>query len=152
MDIKLEDLIPADANYTLANGKEYTCRKFDLVDNVWLEKEFGVGDALQNTLRDPMQMMRVAFHQLPLDQQREFSAIEIEETDEDTGALIKKAIGGWRRFAKDIGGPADIRAITDAIVKAMLGSNPMMDKEAKAAVKSQANAKKKPLAGVTSST
>jgi len=93
MTIKLEDISPEDAEYTLSNGKTYQCRKFTLVDNVWLEKEFGVGDALETALNDPLQMMRVAFHQMPPEQQEQFKAIQIKEVDENTGESSVKSLG-----------------------------------------------------------
>ena len=151
MNIKLEDIAPMDATYTLSNGKEYTVRKFDLLDNTWIQSEFGEGDALETALRNPMAMIRVAFHQMPSDQKKEFAAIDREVFNDDTGENVKSKIGGWPLFGESVVGPKDIQAISNAIVKAMVGSSPIADEISKNAIEKQKNAKKKHLAGVKSS-
>lgn len=151
MGIKLEDIAPIDAEYKLSNGKTFTVRKFDLVDNTWIEAEFGKGDSLEKALNDPINMMRVAFHQMPIEQQKQFSAIDIEEMDQETGETKKSRIGGWRLFSKEVVGPHDAQAISVAIITAMVGSSPVVDEIAKNAVSKQATAKKKPHVGVKSS-
>lgn len=152
MTIKLEDIAPMDAEYKLANGKKYKVRKFDLVDNTWIEKEFGGGDSIEAALNDPINMLRVAFHQMPIEQQKDFSPIDTEESDPETGEIKPLRIGGWRLFSREVVGPHDAQVISAAIIKAMIGSSPVVDKIAKDAVAKQTAAKKKPLAGVKSST
>ena len=143
MNISLKDIVPVDAEFTLTNGKKYRVRKFNLVDTNWLEQEFGEGADLEAALKNPVNMLRVAFHQMFTEDQVQFKAIDHTETSED-GEVTQTKIGGWRLFSQEVVGAHDAEVIGIAIMRAMLGSSPIVDEIAKAAVKSQEGAAAKP--------
>lgn len=141
--LTLTDICPEDATFTLTSGKTYTIRKFTLTDQAWVQKTFGGQNALQHAFSDPENLLRIVFHQMPVDEQKEFSPVAFERVDEETGELITEKVGGWRRFASTITNTAsDIQAISTALTTAIVGSNALVDDEAEAAVSESAVEKK----------
>lgn len=153
----LKNMTPMDAEYTLSTGETYTVRKFTLEDNVWIGEQYGEDkDSLQKALSSAIEMARVAFHQMPMEQKKLFTPKEFEVSDEDTGEINTVKIGGWKLFAKSIPNSVqDVQAISNALVKALVGSNPIIDKEAEKSIEAENeqpyNSKKKKPIGLKSS-
>lgn len=126
--LSLTDICPEDAQFTLADGKTYTIRKFTLSDQSWIQKTFGGSNAIQEAFTDPESMIRIVFHQLPVEQQKEFTPITVERVDEETGELLTEKVGGWRLFAgKVTNTAADIQGMAEALTRAIVGSNALVD-------------------------
>lgn len=137
--LSLTDICPEDASFTLADGKTYTIRKFTLSDQAWIQKTFGAGNAIQQAFTDPESMIRIVFHQLPVEQQKEFTPIAVERVDEETGELLTEKVGGWRLFAgKVTNTAADIQGMAEALTRAIVGSNALVDEQAAEEKKTEA--------------
>jgi hypothetical protein len=131
--LSLTDICPEDASFTLADGTTYTIRKFTLSDQAWIQKTFGGANAVQQAFTDPESMVRIVFHQLPVEQQKAFTPITVERVDEDTGELVTEKVGGWRLFAgKVTNTAADIQGMAEALTRAIVGSNALVEDEAPA--------------------
>lgn len=130
--LSLTDICPEDAQFTLAaDGKTYTIRKFTLSDQAWIQKTFGGQNAIQQAFTDPESMIRIVFHQLPVEQQKEFSPITVERVDDETGEVLTEKVGGWRLFAGKVTNTAqDIQGMAEALTRAIVGSNALVDDEA----------------------
>jgi hypothetical protein len=132
--LSLADICPEDATFTLSSGKTHTIRKFTLTDQAWVQKTFGGQNALQHAFSDPENLLRICFHQLPVEEQKEFAPVTLERVDEETGELITEKVGGWRRFAATITNTAsDIQAISAALTTAIVGSNALVDEDSEPA-------------------
>ena len=132
--VTLKDICPEDGEFTLSDtGKTYTVRKFTLRDHAWLSENFGGTDAVAAAFQSPLSMLRIAFHQMPVEQQKEFTPQPFEVMDEDTGEVRTERVGGWRLFAQSIpNNGADIVGIAEALTRALVGSAPLLDDEAQA--------------------
>lgn len=134
--LTLTDICPEDASFTLASGKTYTVRKFNLQDQAWIQKSFQGEQALNEAFKDPETICRICFHQMPVEQQKAFSAVEVERVDEETGEVIVERLGGWRLFAASItNGPQDLTEMAKALTAAMVGSAAIVDESEKAPAK-----------------
>lgn len=130
--ISLTEMCPEDASFTLSSGKNYTVRKFNLQDQAWIQKNFQSEAALSDAFRDPETLIRIVFHQLPVEQQKEFAPIEVERVDEDTGECLIERVGGWRLFAASItNAPNDLTEMAKALTSAMVGSAALPDSNEK---------------------
>lgn len=131
--LTLSEICPEDSEFSLSSsGKTYHLRKFTLQDQAWLSSTFGNGDAVAAAFQTPVQMLRIAFHQMPIEEQREFQAIEIEVMDEDTGEMKTERIGGWKLFARAIpNNGRDLEQIATALTRCLVGSSPIIDAQAK---------------------
>lgn len=149
--LTLADICPEDAEFTLSDGKTYTIRKFTLADQAWVQKTFGGQNTLQHAFADPENLLRIVFHQLTIEQQKQFAAIEVERVDEDTGEVVVEKLGGWRRFAASITNLAsDMENVAKALTTAIVGSSALLDEEAEVAVAEEK--KTAPRIGARSST
>lgn len=147
--ITLVDLCPEDASFTLSDGRCYAVRRFTLNDQAWVQRTFGSDGALAEAFKDPESLIRIVFHQLPLEQQKQFAPQTVERVDEDTGEVLTEQVGGWRAFAASITNAShDLTEIAKALTAAMVGSAALADEQA------PKEAKKKPvkLTGAQSST
>ena len=134
--LSLTEICPEDASFTLSSGKTYTVRKFNLQDQAWIQKSFHGEQALTEAFKDPEALIRIVFHQLPVDQQKQFAPVEVERVDEETGECLVERIGGWRLFAASItNGPQDLTEMAKALTAAMVGSAAINDEAEKPATK-----------------
>jgi len=127
--LSLNDLCPEDSEFTLSDsGKTYTIRKFTLADQAWLQRTFGGTNAVQQAFADVESLIRIVFHQIPVEQQKEFSPKRIESVNEDTGEVVAETLGGWRLFATNVTNHAkDIQSIAEALTRSIVGSNAVLD-------------------------
>lgn len=126
--LTLVDVCPEDGEFTLSTGETYHVRKFTLADHAWLSSTFGEGDALRRAFETPLQMLRIAFHQLPIEDQKKFQPVQVETCDEDTGEILTEQVGGWRLFARRVPNSGkDLEAVATALTRALVGSAPIAD-------------------------
>ena len=128
--LSLEDICPEDSTLTISDGRTYTVRKFSLEDHAWIRRTFGADNVAQ-AFQDPESMVRVAFHQLPLEVQKQFGPTEVERVDEETGELVRDRVGGWRLFARSIPSGTDLTKIAEALTSALVGSSALEDTKKK---------------------
>lgn len=154
--LSLIDVCPEDGEFTLSTGETFSIRKFSLADHAWLSSTFGEGDALKRAFETPLQMLRIAFHQLPIEDQKKFQPVQMETCDEETGEILTEQVGGWRLFARRVPNSGkDLEAVATALTKALVGSAPIADAQEFAENAGDSSKKKKggmPLTGQKSLT
>lgn len=130
--LTLTEICPEDAEFTLADGSQtFTIRRFTLADQAWIQKTFGGGqNAIQEAFTNAESMIRIVFHQLPVEQQKAFTPVTVERVDEETGEVISEKVGGWRLLAGKLTNTAkDIESMAEALTKAIVGSNAILEDE-----------------------
>lgn len=138
-NLSLPEICPEDAEFAL-NGKAYTIRKFTLEDQAWLQKTYPGENGVAQAFRDAEQILRIAFHQLPLEQQKEFQPVERERMDEETGEVIRERVGGWKLFVSQFPSAThELESVAQALTRALIGSSALVDAEAQAAIAEQAS-------------
>jgi len=138
--LTLDEINPQDGEFSLtATGKTYTVRKFTVADMAWARSVFGGDNGFQAAIQDPEQLFKIAFHQMPVEQQKEFKPIELEEVDLD-GNVSTIKVGGYKLLmAASSNGPKDTLNIANAVVMALTGSQPIVSEEAPKEIKKKTN-------------
>jgi hypothetical protein len=118
----LLDMVPENSSFSV-NGRVFPVRLFTLDDQAWVMRTFP-GDAFQAAFRDPVQLLRIAFHQLPIEVQKEFTAVEREVFDDETGEIKTERLAGWRLFSSQVPtAPKVISEMAEALTAALVGSS-----------------------------
>lgn len=88
MTIKIEDLVPMDAEITIS-GKTYELRKFTLADSVWMNKKMGGEDAVQQMfINTKMEQLAILLFRL-LKDKTDFLPETVQGWDDD-GEIIEE--------------------------------------------------------------
>lgn len=129
MSIKLEDLIPEEAEFTLAlTKKTYKLRRFTLEDELWLKNRFG--DELEKVFREirMKEICQIVFHQLV--DKSEFLKREVKIINEE-GDEITETKGGAELLFCMISGMNEKLEIFNALLATIGISRPIQEKLAK---------------------
>ena len=125
--IKLEDLLPSMAEFKM-NGKVYNLRPINLDDQVWMGDKYGP-ERLEEILSTlPLkEVCEIIFHQLPLEQKKDFPYEEIEDLD-DEGKPCTKEMTGPAKVRQSISGIAHQMELIRALLKTIGISQPVLEK------------------------
>ena len=129
--VRLEDLIPARATFTLKSrpGIEYALRPMDLNDQVWIKKTFGNQDALQVALQgmDVEAVTRMVYHQLEQSSRKDFVATTESQVDDD-GNEVTRTITGPEKLRAELSWPQEFMGLVTVLLKTIGLSQPILDK------------------------
>lgn len=127
--ISLKDMIPEQAEFTLTRKeKTYHIRPFNLADENWLQNKYGLELEQIFGQVKMVQVCEIVFHQLPLEEQEDFSAREVKTIDEQTGEKGSLRIGGGRLLQEYVVGKKEQLEIYQAVLKAVGFSRPLLEK------------------------
>ena len=118
--IKLSDLIPEEAVIAL-NGKDYTLRKINLEDEVWLKNRFGQKINTVFVDQDMDAISKLTFRLLK--EKADFLPIT-EEGFDDEGNKIKMNVSGPARILRAISGASHKEDLLWAVFKTFGVSRP----------------------------
>lgn len=103
--LALNDLRTEDVQLTLM-GETFTLRKFTLDDEAWLKDSFTAAE-LTTLFTDKMTdiaLARIAFHQMPFEDQKRIGTFPVRFIHEDTGKEVLQEVGGWRALRHKVSG------------------------------------------------
>lgn len=151
-EVKLEELIPQPAQFTLENtGRLYTLRKVSLEDETWIAATFGAKFANIMAGEDMRELMRLVFRLLTLEDQKTLIRQNVKVIDE-SGAEHDRPLGGVDLLMALVSGQAEKEAIVRAVWQTIGVSRPLQDEIIADAAKAEAQKKSQSLTGERSST
>jgi hypothetical protein len=133
MALKLEDLKPTDATFTVKHegfkDHVFTIKKLTLRDEVWLQDTFK--NDLQQIFRDInfREISRIIYHQLDEESKKLFKKQSVVYQNED-GDEITEQRGGYQLFFDIISGMEEKIKIFEALIEAIGLSRPLQAKVA----------------------
>lgn len=139
-NVNLEDLIPQASVFELAKtGKTYRVRPISLEDEVWLAETFG--PSLQRLLTEVnfAALARIAFHQMELEDQKEFLAKDVEIVN-DEGEKATVRIGGYKLLLGMLSGRPEKDRLCTAVLETFGISRPIVERLEKKILEEQATA------------
>lgn len=132
--IKLEEIIPAKPEFYLkSKNKTYRVRHFTLRDQVWLREAFpseDLGEIFNQ--QDWAKIVRIVYHQL--EDKSDFLMVKRQEID-DYGREVEVEVSGPEALLDAIEGIEEAAKINGVITRAILDSNPLMEKMVEAELK-----------------
>ncbi len=126
-EVRLEDIIPKAATFTLARTKKtYHLRPVSLADEVWLKTEFG--DDLQKIFSEinMVAISRIVFRLLEDEDKAEFAQKTVTIMNEQ-GEKAEEKMGGASLLHALISGFAEKMAILQALLQTIGISRPVAD-------------------------
>jgi hypothetical protein len=126
--IKLEDIVPQGATFTLSRTKKtYRLRPVSLADEIWLNKEFGA--QIETIFREVRmrEICRIVFHQLEEESKADFAKQTVTIMNEE-GDKVSETKGGAELLFCLIAGFAEKMEIFNALLQTIGISRPMVEK------------------------
>jgi hypothetical protein len=114
--LSLEDLKPEVGTFKLSimGDKEYHLRKFNLEDEIWLKKTFGLN--IEQAFADKESVCAIAWHQLQQEDRVDFKKQKVKiVNDEGDELTIEK--GGLALFSSLVVGQLEQVEITKALLQ-----------------------------------
>jgi hypothetical protein len=126
--IKIEELVPEDATFTLKKtGKTYRLRAITVSDEIWITRTFG--ERIESIFKEVKMedVCKVIFHQLEKDDKEDFLAKDVDIINEE-GERLKVKIGGAELLSALISGHSEKLHLFEALLTTMGLSRPIRDK------------------------
>lgn len=135
--MELHELLPEKPEFTLRKtGKTYQLRAVNLEDQVWIKNKYGSAEALERVLTaNDWENSLLMVYRLMTDKS-DFMGSE-EEIIDDDGRKQKAFVTGPVKLLREIQGAEEGALIMGALAKAIIISNPMIEKLVKERVDEQ---------------
>ena len=128
-NIPLGSICPREGKFFLSSrNKEYTLRKVNLDDQVWMKETFKDEEHIQRMMEgmDVDSLSKFAYHQLKLEDKKDFLAADIEDVNDD-GELVKRRLKGYEVFRQAASGTEEFINIYKALLHTIGISQPIID-------------------------
>ena len=127
-EIKLEDLVPTGASFTLRKtGKTYRLNAISLGDEMWMQETFGEGLSAVFSKMKMKEVCRILFHQLVEEDKADFAATDVVFMNEE-GETLRKRVGGAELLYIQVSGFAEKIEIFEALMQTLGCSRPVLEK------------------------